>query len=67
LDWKITGAEINFKIQEINKTIKIFTTRPDTIYGASFIAISINHKIALDLIGSSEVEKIKEQFDEIRK
>ena len=62
---KSTGAEIKFKIQEINKSIKIFTTRPDTIYGASFIAISVNHKIALDLIGSSEVEKIKEQFDEI--
>jgi len=39
------GCEIDFEInnaQSINK-IKIFTTRPDTIYGASFIAISADH------------------------
>ena len=62
---KSSGAEINFKIHEIDKTIKIFTTRPDTIYGASFIAISVNHKLVLDLIDSMEVKKIKEQFDKI--
>ena len=63
---KSTGAEIKFKIHEINKTIKIFTTRPDTIYGASFIAISVNHKLVLDLIDGIEVQKIKEQFDKIK-
>ena len=39
------GCEIDFEINNvpsINK-IKIFTTRPDTIYGASFIAISADH------------------------
>ena len=39
------GAEIEFNLSKINKKIKVFTTRPDTIYGASFIAISINHKM----------------------
>ena len=62
---KSIGAEIEFRLEKINKKIKIFTTRPDTIYGASFIAISINHKIVLDLIDQSEVQKIKDQFSVI--
>ena len=62
---KSVGAEIEFDLPKINKKIKIFTTRPDTIYGASFIAISINHKIVTDLIEESEVIKIKKQFNEV--
>jgi leucyl-tRNA synthetase len=62
---KSTGAEIEFTVSEINQKIKIFTTRPDTIYGASFIAISINHKIVLDLMDQSKVQSIKDQFNEI--
>jgi len=62
---KSIGAEIEFKISNQNKQIKIFTTRPDTIYGASFIAISINHKIVVNLIDTSEIKKIKDQFNEI--
>ena len=45
---KSYGCEINFKIFEENKfdKIKVFTTRPDTIFGASFIALSVDHPIA---------------------
>ena len=64
-DRKSIGAEIDFEIKEINKKIKIFTTRPDTIYGASFIAISVNHQIVTDLINKSELTKIKDQFNGI--
>jgi len=44
---KSFGCEINFKINEkfSPDKIKVFTTRPDTIFGASFIAISIDHPI----------------------
>ena len=62
---KSIGAEIEFKLEEIDKKIKIFTTRPDTIYGATFIAISINHQIIRDLIDELEVQKIKDQFSRI--
>ena len=45
---KSYGCEINFKIDKKNKPseIKVFTTRPDTIFGASFIALSVDHPIA---------------------
>ena len=60
---KSIGAEIEFKLSGLDQKIKIFTTRPDTIYGASFIAISINHKLVSNLVENSEVQKIKEQFN----
>ena len=62
---KSIGAEIVFKLSDIDKKIKIFTTRPDTIYGATFIAVSINHKIVPNLIEESEIQKIKDQFKEL--
>ena len=40
---KSLGCEINFKISNSESHIKVFTTRPDTIFGASFLAISIDH------------------------
>ena len=60
---KSIGAEIEFKLNKIDRKIKVFTTRPDTIYGASFIAISINHQIVTDLISQSEIQKIKDEFN----
>jgi leucyl-tRNA synthetase len=42
---KSEGATINFKVASISKDISIFTTRPDTIFGASFLAISPQHPI----------------------
>jgi len=51
---KSYGCEINFQIDKKNKfdKIKVFTTRPDTIFGASFIALSIDHPIAKNFEGS---------------
>ena len=45
---KSYGCEINFKIDNENefKYIKVYTTRPDTIFGASFIAISLDHPLS---------------------
>ena len=49
---KSVGAEIKFHILNeklADNYIKIYTTRPDTIYGATFIAISSQHPIAINL------------------
>jgi len=45
---KSYGCEINFKINNSNqfKQIKVYTTRPDTIFGASFIALSVDHPLS---------------------
>ena len=49
---KSSGAEITFSIKNSItefKNIKVYTTRPDTIFGMSFLAISPNHPIAENL------------------
>ena len=56
---KSVGAEIEFKISNVDQKIKIFTTRPDTIYGATFIALSVNHQIVNTYLDKAEVQKIK--------
>jgi leucyl-tRNA synthetase len=45
---KSYGCEINFLIDKSSSSekIRVFTTRPDTIFGASFLAISIDHPVA---------------------
>ena len=42
---KSVGCEIFFEINKEQEKIKIFTTRPDTIFGASFLAISVDHPL----------------------
>ena len=43
------GARVLFKLKGRAEALEIFTTRPDTLYGASFMAISPNHPLALEL------------------
>ena len=43
---KSTGVEIDFKTLHEEKTITVFTTRPDTIFGATFLALSPEHKLS---------------------
>jgi leucyl-tRNA synthetase len=59
---KSIGAEIKFKIKGLDKEIEIFTTRPDTIFGATFIALSINHNFARSCFNESEVSDLQKKF-----
>ena len=56
---KSHGAEIKYQIKDSEEYLTAFSTRPDTIFGVSFVAISPNHKIALNL---SEQDKKIESF-----
>ena len=51
---KSIGAEIDFQVLEIETKIKIFTTRPDTIYGATFLAISSDHELITKILKNNE-------------
>lgn len=46
---KSEGALVDFQISEQDQKLTIFTTRPDTLFGASFIAISPDHEISKKL------------------
>jgi len=58
---KSYGCEINFQIDKntIEKKIKVFTTRPDTIFGASFIALSIDHPVSKNFEDDKSFQKFK--------
>ena len=42
---KSTGAFVNFKIKEQDEKLRIYTTRPDTLYGVTFMVIAPEHPI----------------------
>ena len=47
------GAEVRFELVGRDDRLEVFTTRPDTLFGASFCAIAANHPLALELAESN--------------
>lgn len=69
LNWigKSEGAEIEFPIHQLNNTtIKVFTTRPDTIFGVTFMVLAPEHPIVEELL-QSKVKSDELKVDEIKK
>lgn len=66
-DWigKSTGAKINFPLTGSDKEIEVFTTRPDTIYGATFMALAPEHELAEEV--AEENEDVAEYVEEAKK
>ena len=58
---KSYGCELEFQISKKDKKIKIFTTRPDTIFGATFIAISPDHQLCNDFLNNNDFQLFKDQ------
>ncbi len=62
---KSYGCELDFNIPKIKSNLRIFTTRPDTIFGASFIAISSDHPICKSFDKSEDFKKFKNECSKI--
>jgi len=60
---KSIGCEIVFNIEKFKslKNLTVFTTRPDTIFGASFIAVSSDHPLCKDFEDDMEFKKFKQE------
>ncbi|KAB3533113.1 leucine--tRNA ligase [Alkaliphilus serpentinus] len=59
---KSTGAEVNFPINGSDKTITVFTTRPDTIYGATYMVLAPEHPYVAELVKGTEYEEEVNSF-----
>ena len=59
---KSTGAEIVFDIDGTDKSITVFTTRPDTIHGVTCMVIAPEHELVKELVAGTEYEKDVEAF-----
>ena len=50
------GAEIIFRIEQLDVDVPVFTTRPDTLFGATFFVVAPEHPL-VDQIGNDEVRE----------
>ena len=50
------GAEVKFVIEGRNEPVTIYTTRPDTLYGATFMVVAADSALAAELVSGSNVE-----------
>lgn len=60
-----TGAKVIFKIKETNEELPIFTTRPDTLFGVTFLAIAPEHPLLEKLL--QDTPQAHEVFSAIKK
>ncbi|MDD3168392.1 MAG: leucine--tRNA ligase, partial [Eubacteriales bacterium] len=59
---KSVGAEVDFTIEGFDKNLKIFTTRPDTLYGVTYMVLAPEHPYVKDLIAGTEFETSVNEF-----
>ncbi|MFW6139914.1 MAG: leucine--tRNA ligase [Acidobacteriota bacterium] len=59
---KSRGAQLHFKVSDSDISIETFTTRIDTIYGATFLVLSPEHPLCLSLIEGSKDEDFKRKW-----
>ena len=62
---KSIGCDLIFKVNGQAKDLKVFTTRPDTIFGASFIAISVDHELCKFLEKDKNFHQFKDDCSKI--
>ena len=63
---KSTGAEVCFQLDGFNDNLTVFTTRPDTLYGATYMVVAPEHPI-LDKIVTSENKETVAAYQELSK
>jgi leucyl-tRNA synthetase len=61
---KSIGAEILFPLVGREGALRVFTTRQDTVYGATFLSLAVEHPLALELAGGTEQEAAVKAFVE---
>jgi leucyl-tRNA synthetase len=62
-----TGANVDFQIEGMPEPVTIYTTRPDTLYGATFFVVAADSELAAKLAAGTEVEsEFKQYLDSVK-
>ncbi|HQA47343.1 MAG TPA: class I tRNA ligase family protein, partial [Bacillota bacterium] len=56
------GASVDFAIEGLGEEIRVFTTRPDTLFGATFMALAPEHPLCRQIVSGTAYEKDFTQF-----
>jgi leucyl-tRNA synthetase len=65
---KSHGAIIHFPLEDSKEPIKVFTTRQDTVFGATFMSVAVEHPLSLELCqGRPEEETVKEFIEKTKR
>ena len=54
---KSVGAEVNFEVPSIKSNITVFTTRPDTLFGATYMVLAPEHPYVMELVSGENRSK----------
>ncbi|MES2655050.1 MAG: leucine--tRNA ligase [Bacteroidota bacterium] len=60
---KSQGASLTFKVQDSNLSIEVFTTRPDTIFGISYLAIAPEHEMLSELVAADNESDVMDYVE----
>ncbi|MDZ7293065.1 leucine--tRNA ligase [Mycoplasmopsis pulmonis] len=64
---KSTGTKVKFALELLDESIEVFTTRIETIFGATFLTISPEHPLVEKIVTSENKEKVKDFIKEFEK
>jgi len=56
---KSEGTSLQFKVENSNETIEVFTTRPDTIFGVSFVTLAPEHNLVSTITSASQKANVE--------
>lgn len=62
---KSTGANIEFEIQNLEEKITVYTTRPDTIYGITYLVIAPENKLVSQIVTQEQEEEVNQFIDSV--
>ena len=57
---KSNGCEVDFKVKSLNQSITVYTTRPDTLFGATYMVLSPEHPLVDKLVSNDQVVQVKD-------
>lgn len=63
---KSEGAELEFKIDATGHSFRAFTTRPDTIFGATYAVLAPEHKLVHDITTDGQREAVETYIDKVK-
>ena len=61
------GAKVSFNVEDTDNKIDVFTTRPDTIFGTSFLVLSPEHSLVNSITSEDKQEEVKAYQEEASK